>query len=358
MGLFSKKPRETYVVDWDGSYTYEVVGESHHRSELLWLIQRAPEGQRANGEVWTLAILEREPGNKYDRNAVRVMIDGKQVGYISKGHARAVGDFISRAEAHGAVGTRAVIGWSTYGGDNAPIGVRLDLFDPKRDNADVTLRTLDEIGPVNVRAPRAETTKQGNRAATPKTAAKPKAPPTNPQRKTFGPLLARASVENLTRTQYLRIAELADAFESACGDLASKAEASIEDARALFTSFGIMEMAGFAGLDISKELQDVSNCSGDVSLTCNDLDEWDDSDKDDRDDLRESVRDAADTLLIELSTPLPVAAAPVPDSALVPVATLVTAPPPRLPPAAWYPNPQGPGQRYWDGAQWTEHYAP
>jgi hypothetical protein len=26
-------------------------------------------------------------------------------------------------------------------------------------------------------------------------------------------------------------------------------------------------------------------------------------------------------------------------------------------PAGWYPNPDGQGQRYWDGAQWTEHYS-
>lgn len=30
-----------------------------------------------------------------------------------------------------------------------------------------------------------------------------------------------------------------------------------------------------------------------------------------------------------------------------------------LPPANWYPDPEVPGQqRYWDGAQWTEHRAP
>lgn len=33
-------------------------------------------------------------------------------------------------------------------------------------------------------------------------------------------------------------------------------------------------------------------------------------------------------------------------------------PPPPTVPAGWYPNPTGPGQRYWDGQQWTEHTAP
>lgn len=30
----------------------------------------------------------------------------------------------------------------------------------------------------------------------------------------------------------------------------------------------------------------------------------------------------------------------------------------QLPPAGWYPNPNGPGQRYWDGRTWTEQTSP
>lgn len=30
---------------------------------------------------------------------------------------------------------------------------------------------------------------------------------------------------------------------------------------------------------------------------------------------------------------------------------------PASPPAGWYRNPQGAGQRYWDGSQWTGHYS-
>ncbi|HSD79288.1 MAG TPA: DUF2510 domain-containing protein [Solirubrobacteraceae bacterium] len=32
--------------------------------------------------------------------------------------------------------------------------------------------------------------------------------------------------------------------------------------------------------------------------------------------------------------------------------------PPRLPPAGWYPDPEGPDQRYWDGSSWTGYRAP
>ncbi len=37
--------------------------------------------------------------------------------------------------------------------------------------------------------------------------------------------------------------------------------------------------------------------------------------------------------------------------------TPLAALPAALPPAGWYPNPGGPGQRYWDGHEWTQHYA-
>jgi uncharacterized membrane protein len=33
-------------------------------------------------------------------------------------------------------------------------------------------------------------------------------------------------------------------------------------------------------------------------------------------------------------------------------------PPPQAVPAGWYPDPEGRGQRYWDGNNWTDNIAP
>jgi hypothetical protein len=41
-----------------------------------------------------------------------------------------------------------------------------------------------------------------------------------------------------------------------------------------------------------------------------------------------------------------------------PLPSRTTAAPPPLAPAGWYPNPQSPGQRYWDGTRWTDYTAP
>ena len=43
------------------------------------------------------------------------------------------------------------------------------------------------------------------------------------------------------------------------------------------------------------------------------------------------------------------------DRAPVPAAAV---PPPPDSPAGWYPNPDGPGRRYWNGAGWTNDTAP
>jgi hypothetical protein len=102
-----------------GGYDFDIVGESHYRDTLLRLIKAAPSEERANGEVYGVASLEREPRNKFDRNAVRVSMGRQTVGYVPKEQAVEVRALIGDGLTLG-----AVIGWSS-GSRDAPIGVRL-----------------------------------------------------------------------------------------------------------------------------------------------------------------------------------------------------------------------------------------
>ena len=40
------------------------------------------------------------------------------------------------------------------------------------------------------------------------------------------------------------------------------------------------------------------------------------------------------------------------------IATVAPAPAPPTVAPGWYPNPEAPGQRYWNGSAWTDSYAP
>jgi hypothetical protein len=59
-----------------------VRGESHHRKELRQLCGGEPRG---TGYLMPVEVdLIREPRNPYDRNAIRVEVDGWHVGYIGR----------------------------------------------------------------------------------------------------------------------------------------------------------------------------------------------------------------------------------------------------------------------------------
>lgn len=71
----------------DGTYSLAVVGESHYQRALIDIAGPQIEGGRT---VKCQAILNREDGNPYDSNAVRVEIGGDTVGYIPRSLAPAV----------------------------------------------------------------------------------------------------------------------------------------------------------------------------------------------------------------------------------------------------------------------------
>ena len=110
----------------DGEYTYEVVGESYQRDHLTALI-RAHDAFDT-GQIFSTAVLEMEPTNGFDSSAVKVVVEGTQVGYIPKFDSPAVTEMIKKSGKK-VYEVPVRIGWDT----NSPsplIGVRLALTLP------------------------------------------------------------------------------------------------------------------------------------------------------------------------------------------------------------------------------------
>ena len=72
----------------DIDYNYDVVGESFQRDHLVSLVKSHEAFN--TGEIFATAILEPEPTNPFDSTAVKVVIEGVQVGYIAKFDSAAV----------------------------------------------------------------------------------------------------------------------------------------------------------------------------------------------------------------------------------------------------------------------------
>ena len=78
-----------------GGYEYEVVGESFQRENLLKLI-RADEAFDS-GQIVATAVLEPEPTNEFDSTAVKVVVEGVQVGYIAASDSGVVTEMIKKS---------------------------------------------------------------------------------------------------------------------------------------------------------------------------------------------------------------------------------------------------------------------
>jgi hypothetical protein len=139
MGLFSKKqqgPRLTpdgFLLpdnpqpafnDGPGTFLYNVVGESNYNANLRAVLEEEGIDVAAGGEFETIAMLLAEPQNKFDPNAVAVVMNTRRVGYIPKEDAKDLSPQLQAMAQNGQVlVVKAVIGW----GDPMIIGVRLDL---------------------------------------------------------------------------------------------------------------------------------------------------------------------------------------------------------------------------------------
>ncbi len=110
-----------------GTFAIEAVGESHYQDAL----ERICGGRTEDGAseiVEALLILEDE--NPYDDKAVRVDIEGRTVGYLSRDSARQYRRRLTEGGLGGATAkcmAKIVGGWDRGENDKGHFGVRLDL---------------------------------------------------------------------------------------------------------------------------------------------------------------------------------------------------------------------------------------
>ena len=104
-------------------YNYDVVGESFNRDRLTALIRAHKAFDQ--GEIYSTAVLELEPENEFDPNAVKVLIEGSAVGHIPKIDSPTVTEMIKK-RGKNSIEVPACIGWDTDSPEPL-IGVRLAL---------------------------------------------------------------------------------------------------------------------------------------------------------------------------------------------------------------------------------------
>lgn len=125
----AKAPAPVPVFSWPeiGAYEAEVTGESHYQRAL-----RAIAGEHGDDavELTTKALLVPDDANPHDNKAVKVLIDGQQVGHLSREDARSYRRRLA-AKKQGMVaaqcGALVMGGFVGRDGKRASYGVRLDL---------------------------------------------------------------------------------------------------------------------------------------------------------------------------------------------------------------------------------------
>ncbi len=129
--IFGRRPPAAKSLAGDGRYRVEVVGESYYQEALEVICGgRTEDGADHN----CIATLVPEPDNPRDRNAIRVDIDGRTVGYLPRFDAIGYRDGLMLAGIPlGALHCRAVVrgGWDRRG-ERGHFGVMLDMDWPPR----------------------------------------------------------------------------------------------------------------------------------------------------------------------------------------------------------------------------------
>ena len=109
----------------EDEYTFDVVGESFQRDHLVQLIKK--HNLTDSGELYTTATLKLESDNPFDPNAVMVIVEDLQVGYIPKSMSGEMTNYI-KAKGGKKLQVPARVGWDR----DSPqplVGVRLKMED-------------------------------------------------------------------------------------------------------------------------------------------------------------------------------------------------------------------------------------
>jgi hypothetical protein len=114
-------------IEGQEEYNVEIVGESKYQKVL----GKIAGGRQEDGvEHETTARLIPENNNSYDKNAVRIDIENKTVGYLSRDNAKIYRKQLKKAGHANSTATCAAIivgGWDRGRNDRGHFGVRLDL---------------------------------------------------------------------------------------------------------------------------------------------------------------------------------------------------------------------------------------
>ncbi|MEX4009375.1 HIRAN domain-containing protein [Neoaquamicrobium sediminum] len=136
MGLFDwlLRPKQSRSrrarIMGSGQYDQDIVGEANYQDAL----NRTCGGKTEDGhEHECSAQLFEEPTNKYDSNAVKVTINGRTVGYLSRADAVDYKRALASAGLAGrAVDVDAIVvgGWDRGNRGSGHYGVKLDMEMP------------------------------------------------------------------------------------------------------------------------------------------------------------------------------------------------------------------------------------
>ena len=102
MGIFSEfiTEIEDVFIDGDGHFDLEVVEVSHYQRHLKILSERY---SKKSTDRQLIARLHYENTNPHDENAVRIVIDGGTVGYLTRKDARKLRERIEKVRPEGLI---------------------------------------------------------------------------------------------------------------------------------------------------------------------------------------------------------------------------------------------------------------